>query len=187
MAMSPSEKQAAYRERLRAKQSTQVDELEKLRKQLAECMAARTVTLPNHDQAVTLPGDDLKATVAEIEKQVGTLPKTHQAKFVRLWNQAKQVMTEMFQAEVRREFERTLPKRIEELSAREKKVTAEIKKYQSMRNGIPAQMSMDDYKFLLGLLHPDRAPNGCEEKYSKAFQIIRRLDPYMKVASKAAE
>jgi hypothetical protein len=91
-----------------------------------------------------------------------------------------------FNVAVRKKFEATQPDRIEKLKEREERVTAEMRKYQAKRNGIPAQMTVADYKFLIGLLHPDRAPAGMEDKFDKAFQIIRKLDEYMKIAQEAA-
>ncbi len=127
--------------------------------------------------------ETLDETYASHRQEVAAMSETTQKKIERLSAREVQLLREMFQAEVRREFERTLPERIDELSAREKKVTAEIKKYQAMRNGIPAQMTTEDYKFLLGLLHPDRAPAGYEDKFNRAFQIIRKLDEYVRVAN----
>jgi hypothetical protein len=49
-----------------------------------------------------------------------------------------------------------------------------------MRKGITPHLSEDDYRFLLNVLHPDRAPD--REKLAKAFIIVRGFEPYMRVA-----
>lgn len=45
-----------------------------------------------------------------------------------------------------------------------------------------AILSESDYRFLLNVLHPDRAPADRRDKFARAFDIVRKLDPYIQAA-----
>jgi len=72
-----------------------------------------------------------------------------------------------------------LPAEAEAMRASKDRAHAEFMKHAAMRKGIPAQMSEADYKFLLNVLHPDRAPGDRREKFARAFDIVRKLDAYI--------
>lgn len=72
------------------------------------------------------------------------------------------------------------------------KLTAEkhskaIMDMQTQARGITPHISEEDYKFLCNVLHPDRAPEDRVDKFSKAFQIIRRLDVYIEIIKRAKQ
>lgn len=123
---------------------------------------------------------NLETQYQEHRQEVAALPETAKHKIERIAARETQLLREMFKAEVRKEFERTMPDRLKELEERERKATEEIKKYQAMRNGVAVQLSQEDYRYLLGVLHPDRAPEGSKERFAKAFDIVRKLDSYIK-------
>ena len=108
------------------------------------------------------------------------LSKSKRTAFERHLAQQIEVLREDFRLQLHEEFERTLPDRMAELKKREEKALREKKQYQIMRNGITSQLTPEDYRFLLGAFHPDRAPAGWEEKFSRAFQIVRKFDEYVK-------
>jgi hypothetical protein len=61
------------------------------------------------------------------------------------------------------------------------KAKAEKNLYESLQGSLPKLLAKDDYKFLVQLLHPDRAPAGFEDKFRKAFDMIRAWDTYVTV------
>jgi hypothetical protein len=109
-------------------------------------------------------------------KDVASLSETAQRKFERLWQKATTVLQESFRAEVRKEFERTLPDRLADLERQEKNRTSEIRKYQMMRDGIGQFWTEDEYRLVLGVCHPDR--ESPKERKEKAFILLRKLDSY---------
>lgn len=51
--------------------------------------------------------------------------------------------------------------------------------FNARAGGIKQAMTKADWQFLIGMLHPDRAPDGWHEKFHRAFQIIHALKPYI--------
>lgn len=86
--------------------------------------------------------------------------------------------------EVQEEAQRRLPDLAEQMRAARARADAEFHKYAAMRKGIPAQLSEDDYRLLLNVLHPDRAPEDRRERFARAFDIVRKLGAYIE-ATKA--
>ena len=80
-----------------------------------------------------------------------------------------------FWAKVREEVKQRLPKeKADALQA--------IKDYGLKMKGVASQMSLDDYRFVCRVLHPDRQPS--EDERAKAFAIVRKLDEYVTVANR---
>ena len=77
-----------------------------------------------------------------------------------------------------------IPARIELYERLSEKATKEIRQYAALSQGISAQMTPDEYRFLLQTLHPDRAPEDRRDKFAKAFDIVRKLDNYIAVVAK---
>jgi len=73
-------------------------------------------------------------------------------------------------------------KMVPEMTAREKENYAEAleqgHRYAILLTGVKKKITMEEYKFLMQLLHPDRAPEGYGERFSRAFQLIMRLKDY---------
>lgn len=126
-----------------------------------------------------------KAAPKRHQEKVAKPPETAQQKFDRLIGGDLE-FHRMFYDEVHKAVEAKLPEAVENYKRWSKEATDEVKKYKAMRDGIPAQMTVDDYKFLLNVLHPDRAPKDSQsqEKFAKAFDIVRKLHPYFAIAAK---
>lgn len=116
----------------------------------------------------------------EHRAEVATLPESAQQKLARLVNKELQHRLALLDQEVRDKARERLPEEVEALRAAKERADSEFRKYAAMRKGIPAQMTEADYKFLLNVLHPDRAPEDRREKFARAFNIVRQLDGYIK-------
>lgn len=89
-------------------------------------------------------------------------------------------------AELQASYEKTVSeeveKRMPEASAYTEKVRLEyleeLNKYKALNFNFKKQISADEYRLLIQLLHPDKAPPGREKQYTEAFQIVRRLQAY---------
>jgi hypothetical protein len=142
------------------------------------------ITNPTTVQVVSAVLDDfanrsLEDRYQEHRAEVATLPESAQQKLERLAAKEIQLRSALFEQEVRDEARRRLPDEQEALRAAKERAHAEFKKYAAMRKGIAAQLSADDYRFLLNILHPDRAPPDRAEKFARAFDIVRQLDAYI--------
>jgi hypothetical protein len=51
--------------------------------------------------------------------------------------------------------------------------------YVARRDGIKQAITKKEYQLLLNCLHPDHAPPGREEPYKQAFNVVKRLRPYI--------
>jgi len=111
--------------------------------------------------------------------EVATLPESAQQKLDRLVAKELQLRLALFDQEVRDEARKRLPDEADALRVAKERAQAEFKKYAAMRKGIAAQLSADDYRFLLNILHPDRAPADRADKFARAFDIVRQLDSYI--------
>jgi len=80
----------------------------------------------------------------------------------------------------REKLREQLPEEVEALREAKDRAHAKFMKYAAMSKGIAAQMTEEDYRFLLNVLHPDRAPEDRREKFARAFDIVRKLDGYIK-------
>lgn len=83
-----------------------------------------------------------------------------------------------FWVEVNRIVREEMPERVKRIEEQAKETMRDTS---ILRRGIAAQMSMDDYRFLCRILHPDRTPSSQER--SEGFVMIRKLDRYIKVAA----
>lgn len=146
----------------------------------------RTVDLANPTVAskVTAVLDGFRGRSTEEQYQahrqeVSTLSETAQQKFERLVAREMQLLRATFEQEVRDEAKRRLPEIDAELRAAKADALQELVKHATMRKGIAVQISEDDYRFLLNVLHPDRAPADRKDKFARAFDIVRKLDAYI--------
>lgn len=127
-----------------------------------------------------LAGRTLEEQYQAHRADVATLPEGAQQKLARLVDKELQHRLALFDQEVRDKAREQLPEEVKALRAAKERADVEFKKYAAMRKGIPAQMTEADYKFLLNVLHPDRAPEDRREKFARAFDIVRQLDAYIK-------
>jgi transposase len=127
-----------------------------------------------------IAGRTLEEQYKSHRAEVATLHETAQQKLERLVNRELKIRLAMFDQEVREKAREQLPEQVKVLREAEERAHAEFKKYAAMAKGIKAQISEDDYRFLLNVLHPDRAPEDRRDKFAKAFDIVRKLDGYIK-------
>lgn len=98
------------------------------------------------------------------------VPESAKDKFDRLLKKAEAQLEATFWDKVIAEVNRRLPEeKAEALQA--------VKDYNLKAKGIAPHLSEEDYKFLLGILHPDREPTKAQRE--KGFTIVRGLEPYM--------
>ena len=57
---------------------------------------------------------------------------------------------------------------------------AEKARYYALIEPLRTVLSMDDYRFILNCLHPDRAPEDRKERFARAFDIFRKLEKHVK-------
>lgn len=124
-------------------------------------------------------GKPLDERYQEHRAEVATLPETAQQKLARLTAKEIEHRLAMFEQEVRERAREQLPEEVKALREAKDRANAEFKMYASMRKGIAAQLSETDYRFLLQVLHPDRAPEAAREKFARAFDIVRKFDSYI--------
>ena len=141
--MTNAERQAAWRERVKAK--------------LAERATDDRVSESDQAKIDRLVAKAIKAQVAEL-----------QAKFL---------------TEVRVEAKKAAPGLREEMERERDKYIRENAHMARIKSGLKPLISEADYRFLLGALHPDRQPS--PEKQAKAFDIVRKLDPYLAAFKKS--
>lgn len=91
--------------------------------------------LKEHSKVIE-SGISLEDQYVEHRREVAALPESAKAKFERLTKTEVLLLQGRFRAEVRKEFERTVPERLEEVAKQEKRLIYEIRKYQMMRDGI---------------------------------------------------
>lgn len=112
-------------------------------------------------------------------REVSATSETAKQKLERLVATEKAHLHAIFWAEVRAEAKRSAPEILRELEQRKDEY---IKKNASMARlsaGIKPIITEAEYKLLLGLLHPDRAPEDRRERFARGFDIVRKLDSYI--------
>lgn len=89
----------------------------------------------------------------------------------------KATLDKLFSQQVQTAVKAALPDAANELARLKALAVEEIKAYGMRSHGIGPHLSEENYKFLLGVLHPDREPT--VEQRQKGFTIVRGLEPYM--------
>jgi hypothetical protein len=84
----------------------------------------------------------------------------------------------IFMKELYEEADRRMPEIAAEREKHLNEIQAERERYVIFSTGVKKKITEEEYRFLLQMLHPDRAPKGREEQYAKAFHIIQRLRAY---------
>ena len=89
-------------------------------------------------------------------------------------------MREQFQvqlkAEVRKQVDATLESERKFYYTRMEEARIEKERYVNLSKKVEKVMSHEDFRLILGCLHPDRVPEGQQGKYNKAFDIFKRLE-----------
>jgi hypothetical protein len=120
----------------------------------------------------TDPDAKSAAPEAQIRAAVAALPTKQRARFDAL------VEVEV-QRRVQQELRNRHPELVAELAAERDAYMAKHLAAATMKASMTAILAEDDYRLLLGLLHPDRAPEDRREKFARGFDIVRKLDPYI--------
>jgi ParB-like chromosome segregation protein Spo0J len=79
------------------------------------------------------------------------------------------------QEAIRKAADAMIPERIEIYRELSEKATNTIKEYSARAKGLHHLMTLEEYRLVLGCLHPDRAASVDAERLNKAFVIFRRL------------
>lgn len=53
----------------------------------------------------------------------------------------------------------------------------------TMKSSMTAILTEDDHRFLLNVLHPDRAPADRRDRFARAFDIVRKRDRSMQAVN----
>jgi len=129
--------------------------------------------------AAKAAGKSADEQYADHRREVAALPESSKAKFERLAAKEKQLLETIFHDEVRAEALKMVPElRVEMERARDEYIH-ENSALARIKAGVTPLISEHDYRFLLGVLHPDRAPADCRDKFARAFDIVRKLDRYI--------
>lgn len=126
-------------------------------------------------------GKTVESQYTEHRAEVETLQESAKQKFDRLVAREKQLLQEAFKLEVYKEFQRSMPDRLSKLEEQEHRLAREMRKYQTMRNGIGQFMTEEEYRLVKGVCHPDREAE--KERKEKAFHIMQRLMPYFEAVT----
>jgi hypothetical protein len=117
------------------------------------------------------PQAHLDAIIADINQ----LPETHKAKAMRLVTEANDLLHQEFHWQVEDEVKRRLGERQANLEALEEKARAANEAAAQMLASIDTHMSEEEYRLVLGCLHPDR-PDRDPKRLAQAFAIFKRLE-----------
>lgn len=107
-----------------------------------------------------------------------TLPESQEKKVQRVIAVELRRLQDSFNEEVRKEAERRLPEMRARYERDSAACVAESTRYAAIIGGIKKKITVDEYKFLLGLLHPDKHSPEEHDRYSRGFQIVMRLRDY---------
>lgn len=118
----------------------------------------------------------------EHRREVATLPESAKAKFARLAATEKQLLESIFRKEVQAEALRMVPELRDEMERERDKYIHKNAALARIKAGVTPLITEADYRFLLGVLHPDRVPEDQRERFARAFGIVRKLDAYIEAA-----
>jgi hypothetical protein len=133
--------------------------------------------------------EEVEVLVEEFSEGVlSTLPKKTQKKALtelrKVLKDQERLLNKAFMAEVDKgiamklaEKTREADEHLEYLKTRQADTKKKEEQLTYRLKRVSAFMPRADYKLVLNCLHPDRAPAGYEEKFGKAFIIVKRLEP----------
>ena len=107
-------------------------------------------------------------------------------KLARVWNAAAPAVRDAFirkvhasfDTEIRAEIERRLPDRKKRYDELEAELNLERARLQAARAGVERFLTQDDYRLVLGCLHPDK-PDRDAGRLARAFEIVQRLEAHV--------
>lgn len=144
------------------------------------------IDLRGHDFTSEAEARDFatRAAVLFVKKEEATkdrddLSKTAQERYDSALSKAiekhKQELNDKFWKEVDAKVKERIPKDLEEARQTVRAYTLKLK-------GVASQMSVDDFRFLQRILHPDRKPS--DEERARGFDIVSKLGDYVKAANR---
>ena len=120
-------------------------------------------------------GITLEAAQAEVDE----LPATQKTKAERAIAKFKAALFANMKAQFDKELAEKVAERQKLLDETRAHLQEERKKLRVQSTSIKRQMTKDEYRVLLQLLHPDHASDDRKEKFAKGFAIIKRFDTYV--------
>lgn len=115
-----------------------------------------------------------------LQDEVSTLSETARQKFERL---VKRLLAE-FDYEVGKRVREAIPERIKALDEQKAELAAEVADWQLRNKAVHEWMTHEEYRLVLGCLHPDRQAADMPERTGRAFDIFRRLGTRFKPKTK---
>lgn len=158
MAMTNAQRQAAWRERQRAK---------------LEALQAQPVAGPAAPATVPI---DLHAALAKVPK------KYHDA-----CREVEQALQQAYQVQYSQWVAQAQPMLAAEIDRLQTALNGAVDELSRLRNDaanmrgrmnrrLDEVMTQDDYRLVIGCLHPDRHPPDMQARMNKAFDIVKRLE-----------
>lgn len=106
------------------------------------------------------------------------LSETAQQKLDRATAIEKARLTGQFEKQLYAEVDKRIPEITAERQRAIRENTEETVRYAHVVKGTKKLITADEYRFLLHVLHPDRAPEDRKEQFTRAFQIVKKLRDY---------
>ena len=114
----------------------------------------------------------------DVEKhshEIESLTETAKAKVERVAKAEVRRLQELYWQDITAEVaKRTEPER-ERLATERQKALYEQERWRALSSKLSAHMTQDEFRLVLGCLHPDKQPADRQERYGRAFDIFNRL------------
>lgn len=138
----------------------------------------------------------LDEETAALDAEVRTLPEKMQEKVERLVEKQLKVQEQTIVIEIERRVTIELDKRMADERRRIANVDASavvtlqrandrMREAEQRMKTFDAWMTQEEFKIVLGCLHPDRQPEAQRPKYDRAFQIFKRLEQHLSPNARA--
>lgn len=114
-----------------------------------------------------------------------SVPEPKRVQFDRLVERETARLRAMFNDEVSRRVSESLEEQRTALAEWERQNKEESDRLLQAKMDLTHYMTEPEFKLVLGVLHPDRAPEDRRERFGKAFEIIKRLEKYIPWYDKA--
>lgn len=116
----------------------------------------------------------------EIKKTKEQVKESDRERFTRLLQQATEAeiknLQAKFQTAVREKVQKETEEQRAELNRQQMKALEEISNWAERSKCLDEWMTQEEYKLVLGCLHPDKHHPDEQARYSKAFHIFKRLE-----------
>ena len=155
---------------------------EKLAAELGDAAGLLTRSTKTEDERKLLDAALLHVAEAslplDVEKhsrEIAALSETAQTRVDRIAKAEVRRLQEAYWLEIAAGvLKRTEPER-ERLAAERQKALDEQARWRTLSSKLSAHMTQDEFRFVLGCLHPDKQPADRQERYGRAFDIFNRL------------